>query len=112
MEICHQLDPDCKACGKPVYWKKRIFYLNRLWHLDCFRCSKCKISLNTDVDEESDAKYSKAHLGEDYALRCDYCNRLFEQKKLTAKLNYNKKHELFNCLEKCVDSKRYLPSFR
>lgn len=82
MEACHRLDPDCKACGKPVYWKKRIFYLNRLWHLDCFRCSRCKVGLNTDADEENDGQHSKAYLGEDFALRCNRCNEIFERKKL------------------------------
>lgn len=80
MDICHRLDPDCKSCGKPVYWKKRIFYLNRLWHLDCFKCSRCKVRLNTDV-EEKDTKYSKAFLGEDFALRCNVCDEIFEKKK-------------------------------
>lgn len=92
MDICHKLDPDCKACSKPVYWKKRIFYLNKLWHLNCFKCSKCKIQLNTDVDID-DQQYSKAFLGEDYALRCFKCNNIFEQKKL-AKLPYRKSNLL------------------
>lgn len=82
MDACHRLDPDCKACGKPVYWKRRIFYLNRLWHLDCFKCSRCNVGLNTDADEENDAQHSKAYLGEDFALRCNRCNELFERKKL------------------------------
>lgn len=96
MDICHRLDPDCRSCGKPIYWKRRIFFLNKLWHLECFKCSRCKVKLNTDVDAD-DKKYSKAHLGEDLALRCSKCNEIFQRKKF-AKLAF-KKLDLLNFYE-------------
>lgn len=96
MEICHQLDPDCRMCGRPVYWKKRIFYLNKLWHLDCFRCSRCKIRLNTDSDD--DLKFPKACLGEDYALRCGRCDEIFEHKK-SLKSKFIKRPDILNGFE-------------
>lgn len=97
MDICHLIDPDCRACGKPVYWKKRVFYLNKLWHLDCFRCAKCKVRLNTE-GEKNDIKHPKGILGEDFALRCNGCNEIFEEKK-QAKSTYIKRPDLLNYFE-------------
>lgn len=62
--------------------------------LSFFRCSRCKVRLNTDA-EDGDTKHSKAFLGEDYALRCNHCNELFEDKKM-AKSAFIKRPDLLN----------------
>lgn len=97
--ICHRFDPDCKVCGKPVYWSSRIFFADRVWHSRCFCCCRCHRPLlsnqnapTSDADLPIDfdsSKYSRdrkskaspAILGEDLALRCSVCHQRFELKK-------------------------------
>ncbi|RWR99619.1 hypothetical protein B4U79_16854 [Dinothrombium tinctorium] len=73
-KVCHQIDPDCPACSKPIYWRAKVLFKNRLWHKECFRCCRCCTTFSL-----SDAE--NIYFGEDLFLRCFYCNTKFERKK-------------------------------
>lgn len=89
---CHRLDPDCRVCGKPIYWRSKLLFQGRFWHVDCFRCCRCRRPLAPQAASASPAspaeaararprKPAPALLGEDLALRCEKCAQRFEQKK-------------------------------
>jgi hypothetical protein len=116
--ICHRFDPDCKVCGKPIYWQSRIFFAQRVWHLQCFRCCRCGRPLASnessaiDFDPltlvQSDKKLTvnktstAAVLGEDLALRCAVCQQRFELKK-SQKQRYQSQKYQWLCTASTAD---------
>ena len=37
--------PLCDSCDKRVYYNEQRNFMNKTWHKQCFKCSKCTIFL-------------------------------------------------------------------
>ena len=107
---CHRFDPDCRVCGKPIYWRSKILFAQRMWHLECFHCCRCRKPLKAkkNGNEKTDDSFL-AILGEDMALRCSTCDGHFQLKK---KMNrpFQRKGQLWNCSLAVTSDKQRIDS--
>jgi LIM domain len=83
--FCHELDPDCNQCGKPIYWKSWICFQNKVWHKDCLKCIKCFVNF----DQTQKQAHLLPILTEDGHLRCKSCFDEFEYKKIESRKKKN-----------------------
>jgi hypothetical protein len=70
---------DCPACHKPIEGSV-ISAMDKIWHVHCFTCSKCRKPLQNEKYFEKD---NKAYCSRDYrdlfSLHCDFCHEPIEQ---------------------------------
>ncbi|XP_038215602.1 MICAL-like protein 1 isoform X3 [Zerene cesonia] len=66
----------CAACGLPVYLAQRLMVSQKLYHRQCFRCSKCSGHLNP----------KNFHIIKENEFSCDTCKN---EKNISKYLNNN-----------------------
>merc|ERR1712169_119709 len=49
-------NPKCGACGKTVYPMELVTAANKSWHKFCFKCTKCKTTVNLKNFKAHDGK--------------------------------------------------------
>lgn len=54
MNFVTQNTPKCAGCNKTVYFAEKITCLNKPWHRNCLRCTKCNkiLTLGNVVDHD------------------------------------------------------------
>jgi hypothetical protein len=61
----------CSICSKTVYPGERIATNGRVWHQDCFRCSKCnsKLSISSYELDPQGTPFCKTHFAREWRRR-------------------------------------------
>ena len=80
---------NCFLCKKPVISSK-INFGDKIYHVDCFKCSKCETSLKgtNEIKHENNILMCEACFNK-IAPRCQKCKQLFEKGASYKKLKDN-----------------------
>ena len=46
-QASNEIPPECTGCGSFITERYFLVVMNRAWHIQCLRCSECKICLDS-----------------------------------------------------------------
>lgn len=97
------LDPnECAGCQQQLKEGQALIALERQWHIWCFKCNACGVTLNGEYMGKDGVPYCEKDYQRSFGVKCAYCNRFISGKVLQAGDNHHFHPTCARCT-KCGD---------
>ncbi|XP_055624699.1 actin-binding LIM protein 2 isoform X3 [Toxorhynchites rutilus septentrionalis] len=96
-------DPnECAGCQQQLKEGQALIALDRQWHIWCFKCNACGVTLNGEYMGKDGVPYCEKDFQKSFGVKCAYCNRYISGKVLQAGDNHHFHPTCARCT-KCGD---------
>ncbi|XP_055613079.1 actin-binding LIM protein 1-like isoform X4 [Uranotaenia lowii] len=100
---CKDSDPnECAGCQQQLKEGQALIALDRQWHIWCFKCNACGITLSGEYMGKDGVPYCEKDFQKSFGVKCAYCNRYISGKVLQAGDNHHFHPTCARCT-KCGD---------
>ncbi|XP_029726611.2 actin-binding LIM protein 2 isoform X2 [Aedes albopictus] len=97
------VDPnECAGCHQQLKEGQALIALDRQWHIWCFKCNACGVTLNGEYMGKDGVPYCEKDFQKSFGVKCAYCNRYISGKVLQAGDNHHFHPTCARCT-KCGD---------
>ncbi|XP_058466451.1 actin-binding LIM protein 3 isoform X1 [Malaya genurostris] len=97
------LDPnECAGCSQQLKEGQALIALDRQWHIWCFKCNACGVTLNGEYMGKDGVPYCEKDFQKSFGVKCAYCKRYISGKVLQAGDNHHFHPTCARCT-KCGD---------
>ncbi|XP_065092231.1 actin-binding LIM protein 2 isoform X2 [Ochlerotatus camptorhynchus] len=97
------IDPnECAGCHQQLKEGQALIALDRQWHIWCFKCNACGVTLNGEYMGKDGVPYCEKDFQKSFGVKCAYCNRYISGKVLQAGDNHHFHPTCARCT-KCGD---------
>lgn len=98
-----EADPnECAGCQQQLKEGQALIALDRQWHIWCFKCNACGVTLNGEYMGKDGVPYCEKDFQKSFGVKCAYCNRYISGKVLQAGDNHHFHPTCARCT-KCGD---------